>query len=71
MTPTHHATMGFHENLEEAAALEVRDLLDLLEDERQFSRVEFCLRAMPWTSKSLRSWMAGKACTRCCRRAFS
>jgi acetamidase/formamidase len=40
MTPTHHVTMGFHENLEEAAKLALKEMLDLLEKEKQFGRAE-------------------------------
>ena len=40
MTPTHHVTMGFHENLEEAAKLALKEMLDLLEREKRFSHAE-------------------------------
>ncbi len=37
-TPTHYITMGFHENLEEAAKIAVREMLDFLVSEKQLSR---------------------------------
>jgi acetamidase/formamidase len=39
-TPTHYVTMGFHENLEEAAKLALNEMLDFLEKEKQLSRTE-------------------------------
>ena len=37
-TPTHHITMGFHEDLEEAAKIAVREMLDFLINEKHLSR---------------------------------
>ena len=37
-TPTHHITMGFHEDLEEAAKVAVREMLDFLINEKHLSR---------------------------------
>ena len=37
-TPTHYMTMGFHENLEEAAKIAVDEMLDFLVTERHLSR---------------------------------
>ena len=39
-TPTHVITMGFHENLEEAAKIAVNEMLDYLVNERQLTRSE-------------------------------
>ena len=39
-TPTHYITMGFHQNLEEAAKLALKDMIDFLEKEKQLSRAE-------------------------------
>lgn len=39
-TPTHYLTMGFHENLEEAAKLALDAMLDLLVGEKHLSRSE-------------------------------
>ncbi|MBZ5563656.1 MAG: acetamidase/formamidase family protein [Acidobacteriia bacterium] len=39
-TPTHYITMGFHENLEEAAKLALDGMLDYLEQEKHMSRAE-------------------------------
>jgi len=37
-TPTHYMTMGFHENLEEAAKIAVNEMLDFLVVEKRLSR---------------------------------
>lgn len=37
-TPTHFMTMGFHENLEEAAKIAVHEMLDFLVNEKHLSR---------------------------------
>ena len=37
-TPTHYMTMGFHENLEEAAKIAVDEMLDFLVSEKHLSR---------------------------------
>ena len=37
-TPTHYLTMGFHENLEEAAKIAVNEMLDFLVVEKRLSR---------------------------------
>ena len=37
-TPTHYITMGFHENLEEAAKIAVMEMLDFLVSEKHLSR---------------------------------
>ncbi len=37
-TPTHYLTMGFHENLEEAAKVAVLEMLDLLVSEKHLTR---------------------------------
>jgi acetamidase/formamidase len=37
-TPTHYISMGFHENLEEAMKLAVREMIDFLVNEKHLTR---------------------------------
>jgi acetamidase/formamidase len=39
-TPTHYMTMGFHENLEEAAKIALNEMLDSLTSEKRLLRSE-------------------------------
>jgi len=39
-TPTHYMTMGFHENLEEAAKIALNEMLDFLTSEKRLARSE-------------------------------
>jgi acetamidase/formamidase len=39
-TPTHYITMGFHENLENAAKLALDEMLDFLEKEKHLKRAD-------------------------------
>jgi acetamidase/formamidase len=59
-TPTHYLTMGFHENLEEAAKIALDEMLDYLVNEKHLSRSDAYLLASDTVDMRITQLVDGK-----------